>query len=122
MNFGNSPLGVEINEARIALQRDGEELLNIDSVVDSLQAEIEAIHMRMAIQQEKRRAVEARILENRARISPVRFLPTEILQQIFKSCLPNDRYVVPHILSAPLLLCQICRRWRDIALATPELW
>ncbi|KAG1777016.1 hypothetical protein EV702DRAFT_1028551 [Suillus placidus] len=122
MNSTNSLLEVEINEARIALQRDGEELLSIDSVADSLQAEIEAIHMRMAVQQEKRRAVEARILENRARISPVRFLPTEILQQIFKSCLPNDRYVVPHILSAPLLLCQICRRWRDIALATPELW
>ncbi|KIK39667.1 hypothetical protein CY34DRAFT_53007, partial [Suillus luteus UH-Slu-Lm8-n1] len=104
------------------LQRDGEELLNIDSVVGNLQAEIEAIHMRMAVQQEKRRVVETRILQNRARISPMRFLPTEILQQIFKSCLPNDRYVIPHILSAPLLLCQICRRWRDIAQATPELW
>lgn len=122
MNFANSFLEIEINEARIALQRDGEELLNIDSLVDSLQAEIEAIHMRMAVQQEKRRAVETRILENKARISPMRFLPTEILQQIFKSCLPNDRYVIPHILSAPLLLCQICRRWRDIAQATPELW
>lgn len=122
MNFANSLLEIEINEARTALQRDGEELLNIDSVVDSLQAEIEAIHMRMAVQQEKRRAVEARILQNRARISPMRFLPTEILQQIFKACLPNDRYVIPHILSAPLLLCQICRRWRDIAQATPELW
>lgn len=122
MNFANSLLEIEINEARTALQRDGEELLNIDSVVGSLQAEIEAIHMRMAVQQEKRRAVETRILQNRARISPMRFLPTEILQQIFKSCLPNDRYVIPHILSAPLLLCQICRRWRDIAQATPELW
>lgn len=122
MNFAHSLLEMEISEARIALQRDAEELLNIDSVVDSLQAEIEAIHMRMAIQQEKRRAVETRILENKARISPARFLPTEILQQIFKSCLPNDRYVVPHIMSAPLLLCQICRRWRNIALATPELW
>ncbi|KAG2153681.1 uncharacterized protein EDB93DRAFT_1134123 [Suillus bovinus] len=115
-------LEMEINEARIALQRDAEELSNIDSVVDSLQAEIEAIHVRMAVQQVKRRAVEIRILENKARISPARFLPTEILQQIFKSCLPDDRYVIPHILSAPLLLCQICRRWRDIALATPELW
>lgn len=122
MNFANSLLEVEINEARIALQRDGEELSNIDFVVDNLQAEIQAICMRIAVQREKRRAVETRILQNRARISPVRFLPTEILQQIFKYCLPNDRYVIPHILSAPLLLCQICRRWRDIAQATPELW
>lgn len=122
MSFASSLLEVEINEARIVLQRDGEELLNIDSVINNLQAEIEAIYARIAVQQEKRRSVETRILENRARISPVRFLPTEILQQIFKSCLPNDRYVIPHILSAPLLLCQICRRWRDIAQATPELW
>ncbi|KAG2153855.1 hypothetical protein DEU56DRAFT_771399 [Suillus clintonianus] len=122
MNSASSPLEVEISEARIALQRDGEELLNIDFVLDSLHAEIEAIHVRISLQREKRCAVESRILENKARISPVKFLPTEILQQIFKSCLPNDRYVIPHIMSAPLLLCQICRRWRDIAQATPELW
>ncbi|KAG1734956.1 hypothetical protein EDD22DRAFT_852421 [Suillus occidentalis] len=54
MNFANSHLEIEINEAQTALQRDGEELLDIDSVVGSLQEEIEAIHMHMAIQQEKR--------------------------------------------------------------------
>ncbi|KAG1724088.1 uncharacterized protein EDB91DRAFT_144351 [Suillus paluster] len=122
MNSVCSPLEVEINEARIALQRDGVELLNIESMLNSLQADIEAIHVRMSLQQEKRHEVQTRILANRARISPVRFLPTEIIQHIFKFCLPDDRYIIPHIQSAPLLLCQICRRWRVIAQETPELW
>ncbi|KAG0708328.1 hypothetical protein DFH29DRAFT_822132 [Suillus ampliporus] len=122
MNSACSPLEMEINEARIALQRDGEEILNIESMLNSLQAEIDAIHVRMSLQQEKRRDVQTRILANRALVSPVRFLPTEILQHIFKFCLPDDRYIIPHIQSAPLLLCQICHRWRVIAQATPELW
>ncbi|KAF7363823.1 F-box domain-containing protein [Mycena sanguinolenta] len=57
-------------------------------------------------------------------------LPNEILGEIFVYCLrepepdghpfgvlskldPND---------APLVLCAVCRRWRDIALTTPGLW
>lgn len=122
INSSCTPLTTEIKEARLALQRDGEELLIIDSMVDSLQAEIEAIRSRISLQREKRIVVQARILTNRARISPVKFLPTEILQHIFKACLPTDRYIIPHTRSAPLLLGQICRRWRGVAEATPELW
>ncbi|KAJ7757819.1 hypothetical protein DFH07DRAFT_683770, partial [Mycena maculata] len=31
-------------------------------------------------------------------------------------------FVRPSVKDAPLLLCQICRRWRAIALTTPQLW
>jgi len=113
---------MEIKEARLALEKDGEALLHIESTIDSLRAEIEAIHKRITLQREERRAVQARIANNRARISPVKFLPTELLQHIFKACLPNDRYIIPHTRSAPLLFCQICRRWRAVAEGTPELW
>lgn len=34
----------------------------------------------------------------------------------------NKSYVVPCATSGPLLLSQICRYWRDTALATPLLW
>ncbi|OAX40852.1 hypothetical protein K503DRAFT_686729, partial [Rhizopogon vinicolor AM-OR11-026] len=117
-----TPLAVEVKEAQLSLKRDGDELLHIESTINNLQAEIEAIHKRISLQQEARRGVQARIFTNKARISPVRFLPTEILQHIFKACLPNDQYIIPHTQSAPLLLCQICQRWRDVAEATPELW
>ncbi|OJA11167.1 hypothetical protein AZE42_09992 [Rhizopogon vesiculosus] len=122
INSSCTPLTVEVKEAQLALQRDGDELLHIESTINNLRAEIEAIHKRISLQQETRRAVQARIFTNKARISPVRFLPTEILQHIFKACLPNDQYIIPYTQSAPLLLCQICRRWRDVAEATPELW
>ncbi|KAJ8585943.1 hypothetical protein M405DRAFT_719405, partial [Rhizopogon salebrosus TDB-379] len=83
--------------------------------ISSLQADIE-------VQQEKRRAVQSRIFISTAHISPMRFLPTDILQRIFKACLPDHRYVTPDIQSSPLLLLQICRRWRDVAETTSELW
>ncbi|KAK7018410.1 hypothetical protein R3P38DRAFT_2982623 [Favolaschia claudopus] len=52
-------------------------------------------------------------------IYPVSSLPPEILSHIFVRCLSSKR-PAKHL--APLLLTQICRLWREIALATPELW
>ncbi|KAJ7623942.1 hypothetical protein DFH06DRAFT_758569 [Mycena polygramma] len=54
---------------------------------------------------------------------PVLTLPTELVSEIFLHVLP--RYPnFPELtgLSSPTPLTQICRRWRDIALGTPELW
>jgi hypothetical protein len=97
------------------LQRDREKLQRTKSIINSLRAEIE-------VQQEMQRTLESRIFANKVRISPASHLPTEILQHIFKACLRRREYVEPDIRSAPLLLCQICRRWKDVAEATPELW
>ncbi|KAF8146128.1 hypothetical protein K438DRAFT_2028424 [Mycena galopus ATCC 62051] len=49
-------------------------------------------------------------------------LPFELYSKIFLLCLPLDGRVRPSSKSAPLLLAQICSRWRAIALATRELW
>lgn len=58
-------------------------------------------------------------------------LPMKVLQRIFvfyicflqASLHPvNKSYVVPSATSGPLLLSQICKYWRDTALATPLLW
>ncbi|KAJ7685655.1 hypothetical protein DFH06DRAFT_1159061 [Mycena polygramma] len=54
-------------------------------------------------------------------------LPPEILAQIFIHCLDideddNDDFIVPDLATAPLILCGICRRWRDVAISTPALW
>ncbi|KAJ6589951.1 hypothetical protein DFH09DRAFT_885567, partial [Mycena vulgaris] len=58
---------------------------------------------------------------------PILSLPIEITQKIFREALPSTgppSADPPQPLSqqAPLLLTQICRDWRDIALDTPELW
>ncbi|KAJ7706930.1 hypothetical protein B0H17DRAFT_1125734 [Mycena rosella] len=49
-------------------------------------------------------------------------LPPEILAEIFLHCLPAEEFVSPDITSAPILLCGICRHFREIALSTPRLW
>ncbi|KAK7052285.1 F-box domain-containing protein [Favolaschia claudopus] len=49
-------------------------------------------------------------------------LPPEITAEIFLHCLPSGTCVEPSLSAAPLLLTQICRQWRQIALDTPGLW
>jgi F-box-like len=49
-------------------------------------------------------------------------LPAEILSEIFLRCLPDHFFFQPRPTAAPLLLCQICAYWRQVALATPKLW
>ncbi|KAJ7069152.1 hypothetical protein C8F01DRAFT_509309 [Mycena amicta] len=57
-----------------------------------------------------------------ALISPMRRAPDDVLRMIFIHSLPNDRNVALSGVEGPLLLGQICHRWRDIALTTPRLW
>ncbi|KAJ7193874.1 hypothetical protein GGX14DRAFT_527763 [Mycena pura] len=64
----------------------------------------------------KRQALERRL---GLIVYPVLTLPNEIVSRIFVDCLPDHGRVRP---SQTALLAQICRRWRDIALETCELW
>ncbi|KAJ6478201.1 hypothetical protein C8R45DRAFT_1216435 [Mycena sanguinolenta] len=55
-------------------------------------------------------------------VYPILSLPTEIITAIFAACLPeNSRRRISHK-HAPLLLMRVCRRWKDIAVSTSELW
>ncbi|KAJ7113075.1 hypothetical protein C8R44DRAFT_797154 [Mycena epipterygia] len=51
---------------------------------------------------------------------PVLTLPNEIVSEIFIHFLPV--YPVCPPLLSPTLLTRICRKWREIAIATPALW
>ncbi|KAJ7101966.1 hypothetical protein C8R44DRAFT_592213, partial [Mycena epipterygia] len=55
-------------------------------------------------------------------VYPVLTLPTEITSRIFVDCLPTHGRIIPSPSTAPLVLAQICRHWRDIALSTCKLW
>ncbi|KAK0491703.1 hypothetical protein EDD18DRAFT_1334584 [Armillaria luteobubalina] len=67
-------------------------------------------------------------LENQANakkiLSPSRRLPTELLTDIFIRCSSlRDRSDSPLDPSAfPWTLSHVCRKWREVAIATPELW
>ncbi|KAG2121658.1 hypothetical protein BD769DRAFT_989528 [Suillus cothurnatus] len=50
-------------------------------------------------------------------------LRTEFLLRIFLYCLPEDWYLSSHTSTeAPILLTQICHRWRELAVSSPRLW
>ncbi|THG99888.1 hypothetical protein EW145_g7178 [Phellinidium pouzarii] len=55
--------------------------------------------------------------------SPIPRLPPEILSMIFWHAIPRrSDFVEPSIHAAPLLLCRVCKQWRDLTERTPELW
>ncbi|KAJ7629360.1 hypothetical protein DFH06DRAFT_944937, partial [Mycena polygramma] len=51
-------------------------------------------------------------------------VPPELMEKIFSFCLPEDSGdpIVPDPAAAPLLLLNVCRKWRAIALSAPRLW
>ncbi|KAJ7479766.1 hypothetical protein FB451DRAFT_1086331, partial [Mycena latifolia] len=53
-------------------------------------------------------------------VYPVLTLPFEITSHIFLHSIAQNKQ--PSQYTPPLLLTQICRQWRAIALATPNLW
>ncbi|KAJ7209837.1 hypothetical protein C8J57DRAFT_1608522 [Mycena rebaudengoi] len=55
-------------------------------------------------------------------VFPVLTIPPEIVSLIFIASLPTNLHPEPSPNTAPLLVAQICRRWREIALETSELW
>ncbi|KAJ6476461.1 hypothetical protein C8R47DRAFT_1290277 [Mycena vitilis] len=69
--------------------------------------------------EQKRRELQIKLAEI---VYPVLNLPTELILCIFVACLPDHGRVRPSAGAAPLLLAQICRQWREIALASCELW
>ncbi|KAJ6533078.1 hypothetical protein B0H19DRAFT_884848, partial [Mycena capillaripes] len=60
--------------------------------------------------------------ESDAIVYPVLSLPPEITMEIFSCCIPSESNPRPSPTEAPLLLAQICRQWREVALHTPALW
>ncbi|KAJ6457026.1 hypothetical protein C8R47DRAFT_915790, partial [Mycena vitilis] len=55
-------------------------------------------------------------------VYPILTIAPEIISRIFLACLPDHGRVRPSVNKPPLVLAQICRQWREIALSLPELW
>ncbi|KAJ7113079.1 hypothetical protein C8R44DRAFT_631482, partial [Mycena epipterygia] len=54
---------------------------------------------------------------------PVDTLPNEIISEIFVNFIPPYPNAPPMGgIFSPVVLGQICRRWREIAFSTPSLW
>ncbi|KAF8872440.1 hypothetical protein CPB84DRAFT_1799594 [Gymnopilus junonius] len=107
------------------------------TVIENLNSKLHSFDVELAklvsLLEETRRAraeVHDTLRMHQAILHPVRTLPPEILSKIFIHCLPDNNWneVVeqtpnrPTPSEAPLLLTQICRSWRTIALGTSRLW
>jgi hypothetical protein len=65
----------------------------------------------------------AKVQRYQAVLSPVRLLPPELVRKIFLFCIGNSPAEAPPLPDTPpLSLTQICSGWREVALATSELW
>ncbi|KAJ7875234.1 hypothetical protein B0H13DRAFT_2348186 [Mycena leptocephala] len=87
-----------------------------------LTAEIERIRNLLRKLTGKRDRLNDFIDTHLALISPARRLPDDVVAEIFAASLPSDRNAVMSGAESPLLLCHVCKAWRNLALLTPRLW
>ncbi|KAJ7157218.1 hypothetical protein C8R46DRAFT_909202, partial [Mycena filopes] len=90
-----------------------------------IDASISELRLRLLVLQRARGPIKKQL--DRI-VYPVLSLPPEITSEIFLECLPPHPLFAPFGESgltnsvAPLLLLQVCKTWRKIALSTPRLW
>ena len=96
-----------MSEIQTELSRIDSEMVQVQVVLDHLASERQRLH--------------GSLNQCRLVMAPIRRLPTEILSEIFRT-LPRGPEVEASISNSPLLLTQVCSRWRDVAISTPQLW
>lgn len=91
--------------------------------LDSIQSELDAIdHTRAALAEGKQKLqIHTGIQRARADAHPVRQAPSEVLMHIFELCVRSYEQDTERLGQA-FKLSQICRKWRNAAIATPSLW
>lgn len=86
------------------LEATQSQLYETDKVIDSLL--------------EQKLAIEKRRKGLKSLTHPIRRLPVELLQAIFKSTVSTSQNKI----LAAVVLSSVCIRWREVALTTPQLW
>ncbi|KAJ6559749.1 hypothetical protein B0H19DRAFT_1145730 [Mycena capillaripes] len=109
------PSDVDCEIIRDLLQGPCKELADASQEVSRLQALVNAARR-------KRDVLKDFIDAHVALVSPARRLPEDILRGIFMAALSSTQNSTLNPAENPLLLCQICRSWRAVALTTPCLW
>ncbi|KAJ7153658.1 hypothetical protein C8R46DRAFT_1119488 [Mycena filopes] len=110
-----APSDVDCARIRELVLEPCEKLVQLDNEIALLQSSLGRLI-------EKRQELKAFVDSHLSLLSPARRLPSDVLAEIFKACLPPDRNAVMSGAQSPLLLCQICQAWRNLALSIPRLW
>lgn len=88
----------------------------------SLKNEMDLVQCKYSDLQERSTILQQKINDYQALMAPIRRLPTDILQEVFLQCLPQTHNAIISSSNCPVLLGQICSRWRDVVLNTAALW
>ena len=115
-----APSEAEAGDIRNVISDANLSLSEVEHSIDRIQEALNLFYQR-------RGEISEHIDVHKALLSPVRHLPNEILAEIFINCLPLFSKKDGKLSSfcrrqAPLLVCQVCSRWRAIALSTQKLW
>ena len=101
------------------------EVIAIRALITDAEASVEELHRRFPTRDHASQAIKSQLLKtieaHRALLSPVRYLPSEILQEIFLHY-ADDLGPNVTIATIPWRLGHISHRWRKIALSLPSLW
>ncbi|KAJ7460318.1 hypothetical protein FB451DRAFT_1096843 [Mycena latifolia] len=120
-----------INSNDVPLDREVPEIhhiiANSQDRLDALDSQIDSLHATLAQLVRRRDEMAEDVHKHKAVLSPVRRVPPELLCAIFWMALPFTRRVQGRangdlVTQAPWHLGQVCRKWRETALAYPHLW
>ncbi|KAJ7745495.1 hypothetical protein B0H14DRAFT_3897495 [Mycena olivaceomarginata] len=99
------------------------------SYIGELESQIVLLDEALASLQLRRADLVQSVKTHKPILSPIRYIPPEILGEIFSLVVRKTFYfediseVAPPVTQhAPWLFTRICRRWSDVALSTPALW
>ncbi|KAJ7328413.1 hypothetical protein DFH08DRAFT_319349, partial [Mycena albidolilacea] len=115
LHTNHVPTDAECESIRDFLRGPRKDLRDLTEEIARLQALIDEASLRRS---ELQKFVDAHL----ALVSLVRRLPDETMQDIFLGTLSSTRNPALSSNEAPLLLCQICKSWWNLALSTPRLW
>ena len=95
-------------------------------VVSAVEEEIAQLQQKQKFSQRRRRRLSqcTELLRvHNAVLSPIRWVPSEILEEIFQHCAwPFILDQNCHWRELPWAISQVCRTWREITLKLPYLW
>ncbi|THV07222.1 hypothetical protein K435DRAFT_833591 [Dendrothele bispora CBS 962.96] len=101
---------------------NGDDAKSLSFSLCQINAEIRRYKNAIRYLTSEREEVLADLDAQKTQLTPIRRLPLEILSLVFLHCLPDQEFVEPRPLDAPLLLTHVCRVWRDLALSMSSLW
>ena len=115
LQSNQAPSEDETREIRALRSNPLEEISIIDVEIKQIEGILNSVRR-------KRARIQKSIDDFNTILAPVRRLSVDVLSVIFSHCLATRRNPIMSPSEAPILLTQICRDWRSIALSIPRLW